>query len=395
MDKSVLSDEDAASAVTPRWGAVFSLALGVIGFVAAEILPVSLLTPMASDLGISEGLAGQAVTTTAVIAIATSLLGAAAARQLDRRVVLLILTALLTVSNLLAAFTSNYATLLAARVLLGLGLGGFWSMSTAVQLRLVPGPLVPRALSIIYGSVSIAVVVAGSAGSYLGSHIGWRGVLLATAALNAAALVWQFFVLPKMPSTSRSRLSTVISLLKRPKIGLATIGVVLVFGGHYAFFTYLRPFLETVAGVDVNGISIIFLGFGIANVVGTLFSSVIIRRSLPLTLAVVPLLMAAMAFTLLAYGGSTVLAITLVVLWGGVVGTVPMSWNTWFTRNIPDEAESAGGLRVASIQLAITTGAAIGGILFDAGGPSAVFIGCGSILLLASFIVVTRLRVHQ
>ncbi len=51
---------------TPAWAAVLSLTVGVFGLVTAEFLPASLLTPMARDLGISLGTAGQAVTATAV-----------------------------------------------------------------------------------------------------------------------------------------------------------------------------------------------------------------------------------------------------------------------------------------------------------------------------------------
>ena len=56
---------DSAPAIpdeTPAWAAVFSMTLGVFGLVTAEFLPASLLTPMAADLRVTEGAAGQAVT---------------------------------------------------------------------------------------------------------------------------------------------------------------------------------------------------------------------------------------------------------------------------------------------------------------------------------------------
>ncbi|WP_436280328.1 hypothetical protein [Rhizobium leguminosarum] len=43
------------------WGAVFALSLGAFALVASEFMPVSLLTPIASDLAIAEGQAGQAI----------------------------------------------------------------------------------------------------------------------------------------------------------------------------------------------------------------------------------------------------------------------------------------------------------------------------------------------
>ena len=89
------------------WMAVFSLAMGVFGLLTAEYLPASLLTPMASDLEVSEALAGQAVTVTAVVALFAGLLVPGLTRKWDRRVVLLEFSALMIASNLLVAMTSS------------------------------------------------------------------------------------------------------------------------------------------------------------------------------------------------------------------------------------------------------------------------------------------------
>ncbi len=135
----------------PLWGAVISMMLGVFALVTAEFLPVSLLTPMAADLHISESLAGQAVSTTAVLGFTASLLVPGITSRLDRRRVLLSFSVLLIIANLLVAFAPNFSFLLAGRVLLGIGLGGFWAMSTAIVMRLVLAAHLARALSITFG----------------------------------------------------------------------------------------------------------------------------------------------------------------------------------------------------------------------------------------------------
>ena len=169
------------------------------------------------------------------------------------------------------------------------------------------------------------------------------------------------------------------------------LGVVLAFCGHFAFFTYLRPFLETVPRFGLNGVSAVLLAFGLANVAGTFVSGWLIARSLTLTLALAPLAMAAAAAGLVAFGASPVLAAALAAVWGFCMGTVPVAWTTWFTHTAPHEAESIGGLRVASIQLAITAGAGVGGLLFDWRGPLAPFVGAGIFLTLTFLLVYLRL----
>ena len=133
------SASEAATENEPKkaaWTAVFSLAMGVFGLLTAEYLPASLLTPMASDLHVSEALAGQAVTVTAVVALFAGLLVPGMTRRFDRRVVLLSFTGLMIASNLLVAFSSSLTILLTMRLLLGVALGGFWSMAAAVTMRL-------------------------------------------------------------------------------------------------------------------------------------------------------------------------------------------------------------------------------------------------------------------
>ena len=383
---SCIAADASLSPAKPAWRAVYALALGVFGLIVAEFLPASLLTPMASSLGVSEGMAGQAVTATALVALVTGLLIATATRNIDRRWVLMFFSVLQIVSSLMVAFADSLAFLLLGRLLLGIAIGGFWAMSTATAMRLVPAAHVPKA-------VSVATVVAAPLGSYLGELIGWRNVFILCAIPSLLALLWQLWVLPSMRPESVGTFSTLFRVLRRPGMLGGMLATILIFSGHFAFFTYLRPFLETVAQASVEGVSLILLGFGIANFIGTSVASYLLNRSLRLTLALVPLMMSVLALLMVTFGHLTVLDGLLVALWGFAFGLVPVAWSTWLATTVPDEAESAGGLLVASIQLAISAGAAGGGAVFDLRGASGVFTGSGLLLLSAMVIVFAAVRV--
>jgi predicted MFS family arabinose efflux permease len=388
------SRDDMGVQATSNWTAIFSLSLTVICLVTAELLPVSLLTPLASDLAVTEGLAGQAISATSLVAMFASLFIAAATRRYDRRHVMLGFTALFIVSNVVVGFASDFFTLLVGRVILGISIGGFWSMSAAISMRLVPEAAVPKALSIVFGGVSLAMLIAGPVGSFVGNLIGWRGVFLSTSSVGIAAFIWQSVVLPSMPPLGRSRMGALFGLLARARIPVGMIAMILVFGGHFAFFTYMRPFLESVTGLGVSGVSLVLLGFGASNIVGTFFSGPLIARSLPITLAVMPSAMAVIAGGLAIFGDVVWATAVLVATWGFAFGSVPVAWMTWTTRTVPDETESAGGLQVAAIQLAITAGAGAGGLLLETSGPTATILGAGVALGLAAFIVLVGLRIQ-
>ena len=390
MDEMACPDRE-----KPAWGAVFSLTLGVFALVTAEFLPASLLTPMAATLGVTEGLAGQAVTATAAVAMVTSLLIATLTRNIDRRRVLLAFSVLLIASNLLVAYAPSLAAVLAGRVLLGIAIGGFWTMSAATAMRLVPEAMVPRALSLMFSGVSLATIAAAPLGSYFGALIGWRQVFVLAVGLGVLALLWQLATLPRMPPKGGTSLRTLIDVLQRPGMGRGMLACLLVFTGHFAFFTYLRPFLEGVTGMGINGLSAILLGFGVANFLGTSLASILLERSLRLTLLAMPLLMALIGFALVMLGRVPVAHAVLVSLWGMAFGAVPVAWSTWITRTVPDEAESGGGLIVAAVQLAITLGAAAGGAIFDMSGAKGVFAASALILVAATLLISLGLRTRM
>jgi predicted MFS family arabinose efflux permease len=379
----------------PMWAAVWAMALAVAGLLMAELLLVSLLTPMAADLGITEGLAGQTVTATAAVALVSSLVISAATRRLDRRHVLLAFSLVLIVSSLLVGFAPNLPTLLAGRLLLGVATGGFWSMSGATAMRLVPAALVPRALSIVFGAGSIATVIAAPLGSALGAVVGWRGVFLTPAAIGLLAVLWQLATLPSMAPSGETRLRTLVDVLKRPRVGVGMAAILVLFAGQFAVFTYLRPFLETVTGVSVGGVSAILFVFGVASFVGSTLAGAMLQRSVRLTLGLLPVAMSVLAAGLAVAGRAPVATAALVALWGFANAIVPVGWQTWVTHTVPDQAETGGGLLVGTMQLAITIGAAGGGMVFDARGPVAVFAAGSAALLLATPLTLAALRTRQ
>lgn len=381
------------SPAKPAWRAVWSLGLGVFGLITAEFLPASLLTPMASSLGVTEGVAGQTVTATALVALVTGLLITSATKSIDRRWVLMFFTLLQIVSSLLVAFAPSLHVLLMGRLLLGVAIGGFWAMSTATAMRLVPAKDVPKALSIIFAGVSIATVVAAPLGSYLGSLIGWRNVFILCVIPGVLALFWQLWVLPSMRPENSGSLGTLFRVLRRPGMVGGLLATIFIFSGHFAFFTYLRPFLETVGRANVETISLILLGFGVANFIGTSIAGYLLARNLRLTLALVPFAMGILALTMVAYGHLALVDGLLVTLWGFAFGLVPVGWSTWLATTVADEAESAGGLMVASIQLAISAGAAGGGLVFDMNGANGVFTVSGVLLVAAMVLVFAGVRV--
>lgn len=363
-------DEAVQEAERPAaWAAVGALTLGVFALVTSEFLPASVLTPLARDLGVSVGAAGQAVTATAVVGALAAPLVPVLTGRFDRRLVMWGLMALLTLSNLLTIFAANLPTLLVARVLLGASLGGFWSMAAALAIRLVPPSGIPKAMSLIFTGVSVATVSAAPIGAYVSDTLGWRAAFVIAGVVGAAALLAQLLTLPRLAPTSVPRLLGLVEVGRRPVVATALLGVLLVISGHFAGFTYVRPVLEQIAHLDVKAISLTLLAFGVAGFFGNLAGAALVGRDPRLSVlsGAVLIAVAAAAIVLLGqFGPVTAVALT---VWGFAFAMLPVGFQSWATSAAPDQAELAGGLLTSTFQVAIAAGAVLGGVLVDQMGP--------------------------
>lgn len=371
----VAATSDAGSKPTAAWGAVLSMALCVAMLIASEFMPVSLLTPMAEGLRATEGQTGQAISISGLFAVAASMIITTAAGTLNRKWVLVAMTAFMLLSLVLVAAAPNFAVLMIGRALLGICIGGFWALATAVIMRLVPESDLPRALALMYGGQAIAAAFAAPIGSYLGGLFGWRAVFWALTPIVAINLVWLVIALPSLPARQRQDFRTMFGLLKRPYFLRGLAAAMLSWGSAFTMFTYLRPFLEQVTGADVTTLSILLLVLGCAGFVGTWAAGRFLSGSVAPLLKLPALLMGACTLGLLFTGSSPVAAGLFLAIWGAVNTAMSVIWMTWMSQNADDAPEAAGSLMVAAIQASILLGAVVGGLLLDGMTIFATFTG--------------------
>ncbi|MBW3115771.1 MFS transporter [Providencia rettgeri] len=375
-----------------NWSAVFAMTLCVFVLIASEFMPVSLLTPLALDFQVTEGMAGQGITISGIFAVITSLFISALTRNLNRKALLLGLTFLMGASGAMIALATNYYTYMVGRALIGIVVGGFWSMSAAIAMRLVPIDQVPKALAIFNSGNALATVIAAPLGAYLGSTIGWRGAFLGLVPIAIATILWLWVSLPSMPTDPNSHQNTpqifsIFSFFKYRVITLGMLAIGLFFMGQFTLFTYVRPFLETVVKVDISMVTFSLLLIGITGFIGTLLINRVLKIGFYQTLIAIPLLMASIAVSLIFFGYSSLTSIVLLSIWGFIATAAPVGWWSWIPRIFSNSAEAGGGLMVAVIQLSIACGASVGGIFFDLMGYKSTFAISALFLVVAAILV--------
>lgn len=370
------------------WLGVVSLSVGVFALVTAEFLPASLLSRIAADLEVTEGIAGQSVSVTAIVAAVAGLIVPVALSRVDRRHLMIALSLVAVLSNVLVALAPTYAVLLLARVLLGITIGGFWSLAISMTARLVPASRLGVGLTIVNVGVSLATVAAVPLGTLLGELWGWRAVFLLAGVVGIAAIVLQVAALPSIRSTQLAGFRPLLRTLRSRLILLCLAAMALMGAGHFAGFTYIRPAATDIGGLTPDQLALLLLAYGLGIVAGNLVAGPLADRSLRVAVFVFPVVLGAAMIAFAVLEGEAVLLFVAVALWGAGFGALPTVIGTWLARAEPERLESVGGLQTAVFQVAIALGALVGGLLVDGAGVQTALIVGGASALAGSVVIV-------
>lgn len=372
------------------WLSVVSLTFGSFALISSELLPMAVLTPMAADLGVTEGAAGQAVTLTALFAGFAAPTVALIIGRVDRKLINLALCALVIASNIAVAFTSDYFVLLAARMLLGVAIGGFFALAGATVVRLVTMEDMGKGMSIVFMGLSAGLVVAPALATLIGEAFGWRAAFMAAAGCGLLALLLQIACLPSVPATSATSLSSLFELLRRRPVRVGLVVGLLFFGGEVSGFTFMRPYLETSGGLDPTAIAAVLLTLGLASLAGSAIAGVFADRNLRDGFAATFLVLGVATIGLLTLVDAYVAILVFAAAWGIAIGAGPVMTQTWMGRAAPDQLEGVGGLFLAVIQFGVTMGAIAGGIAVDVVGTSAPLYVTATCAILAAVLIATQ-----
>lgn len=343
------------------WPALLTMFLGSFSLVTAEFLPPGVLTTIARDLGVREGVVGLSVSVTAVTALLAALGLGAVFPRLDRRTLLLGLTIAAVASNVLVAVAPNIGLLLVARLLLGVAVGGYWSMALVIAAQLVPAERLGKAMMIVNAGTTVATVAGVPLGVLLSTFAGWRVVFVVAAGLALAAAVTVRLILPPIAPREGIGFAAMGSALRAPGVTLGLVAIVAVIGGHFAGYTYIRPALAELLGAGPAAIPVLLALFGIGGLLGNFVLGSLADKHLATLLLAVPAAIGLSLAAIIASAAVPALAYVAVVIWGGAFGGILNLVQVWISRVLPDRIEAGSGLVVAGFQTAIILGSAVGG----------------------------------
>lgn len=272
----------AAAALSPRrvQVAILALALGGFGIGVTEFAAMGLLRSIADDFGLTEPRAGQVITAYALGVVVGAPLLTVWTSRWRRRTLLLVLMALFTVGNVVAAFAPTAGTLVAARFVAGIPHGAYFGVASLVAASLAGPGRQARAVSMVLLGLSVANVIGVPAATWLGEAMGWQAAFLAVGVIGALTVAAILVVVPEPIGTVVVRAREELAALARPQV-LATLAVGAVgFGGMFTVYTYIQWTMVDVAGIDRAWMPAVLAVYGLGMVAGNLAGGVVADRDL-------------------------------------------------------------------------------------------------------------------
>jgi predicted MFS family arabinose efflux permease len=245
------------------WLTLGAFAIGTEGWMIAGLLPA-----LARDLSVGLAAAGNLVTAFSLAYALGAPVTAVLTAGWERRRLLAIAMSGFVLANLLAALAPDYFALLAARVLSALSAASFIPAASGYAAALAGQERRGRALSMVTGGLTLAIVAGVPLGVLIGEGFGWRATFLGVAGLAALALLGILAWLPRQTPGATVGLGKRLALAKRRDVLAVLTTTILMVASTFTVYTYLGVFLATVAGLGPRGLALVLLGFGLASALG-------------------------------------------------------------------------------------------------------------------------------
>lgn len=374
-----------------RWTALVALAVGIFTLITIEELPIGVLSVMAPDLGVSEGIAGLTVTVPGILAGVVAVSTPVVVRSLDRRLVLVLALLCVAVSCGLSLIAPNFTVLLLARLFAGVAIGLYWAVLPIVAVAQMPeNPA--RALTVSFGGVGAALVLGVPAAAWIGAHLGWRAAFGVTGAVAViVAVVIAVTVTPARSSVSVTpRMMLTAARTRGVRHALALTALVIT--AQFITYSFISPLLIDRAQVPLGRISLMLLSFGIAGLIGNFAVGAIIRRSAPAGVLTIVVGMAVSLLGLLLVVRDPTTALLVMPIWGLFAGAASVTIQSFVGTEASDVVEEGTALNSAAFNASIAAGALIGGQILDVAGYGAI-ISTSIVMITVAALVIARYMV--
>jgi DHA1 family L-arabinose/isopropyl-beta-D-thiogalactopyranoside export protein-like MFS transporter len=342
------------------WLRVVTLAVAAFIFNTTEFVPVGLLSDIANSFGMQTAEVGIMLTIYAWVVALMSLPFMLLTSQVERKRLLIGIFTLFIASHVLSFVAWNFTVLVISRIGIAFAHAIFWSITASLAIRMAPAGKKAQALSLIATGTALAMVLGLPLGRVVGQYFGWRTTFFAIGVIAALTLFCVIKLLPKLPSEHSGSLKSLPLLFKRPALVSIYVLTAVVVTAHYTAYSYIEPFVQTVAGLSANTATFLLLVLGGAGIIGSvMFGKLGNKHSSLLVSGSIGLLVLCLALLLPAAQSSANLTV-LSLFWGIAIMIITLGMQVKVLALAPDATDVSMALFSGIFNLGIGAGALLG-----------------------------------
>lgn len=345
------------------WLRVVTLAVAAFIFNTTEFVPVGLLSDIAQSFGMETAQVGIMITIYAWVVALLSLPFMLLTSQIERRKLLIALFVLFSGCHVLSFLAWNFTVLIISRIGIAFAHAIFWSITASLAIRLAPAGKKAQALSLLATGTALAMVLGIPIGRIVGQYFGWRTTFFVIGVGALVTLISLIKLLPKLPSEHSGSLKSLPILFRRPALINIYALIAVVVTAHYTAYSYIEPFVQTVAGLSGNFATGLLLLLGSTGILGSvLFGKLGNNHASTLVSGAIGLLALCLALLMPSASNPTTL-LTLSAFWGIAMMVIGLGMQVKVLALAPDATDVAMSLFSGIFNIGIGAGALAGSLV--------------------------------